>query len=247
MPSHYAHYRFGMEILPDLPADARKAVKRFRRLFDVGLQGPDPFFYYQILWKTPIYKLGKKFHRMTGEEFFTMACRRYRLAHYCLDSRTHPKIHALTEDGKVNHTELETEFDRYLLALDGKPQPHTFDASRHIRLTKGEAETASRFFPPATPEQMARSVENMADLTKWLVSPGGLGKWSLDLGIRITGDAFRHFVRTVGPNPNCAHLNPEMEACYDRARRDYPRMAARLAAQLSHNAGLGEDFAEPFG
>ena len=46
MPSVYAHYRLGVALLPTFPADARRTIQRFRRLFDVGLHGPDIFFYY---------------------------------------------------------------------------------------------------------------------------------------------------------------------------------------------------------
>ncbi len=43
MPSTYAHYRMGAALLPMLPADVRRVIQRFRRLFDVGLHGPDIF------------------------------------------------------------------------------------------------------------------------------------------------------------------------------------------------------------
>ena len=45
MPSSYAHYRFGKQILAQMPADVKRSIQRFRRMFDMGLQGPDIFFY----------------------------------------------------------------------------------------------------------------------------------------------------------------------------------------------------------
>ena len=45
MPSTYAHYRFGVAMLPGLPGDVRRTIGRFRRLFDVGLHGPDIFYF----------------------------------------------------------------------------------------------------------------------------------------------------------------------------------------------------------
>ena len=126
MPAHYAHYRFGDKLLPTLPANVSRPILRFRRLFDMGTQGPDLFFYYNILTDNAVDKLGKKLHTMTGREFFGMICRRLRLepteagqaylygllAHYCLDRTCHKKIREVTEDGKIGHIELETEFDR---------------------------------------------------------------------------------------------------------------------------------------
>ena len=261
MPSHYAHYRFGALVLPGLPDQARKAVQRFRRLYDVGLQGPDPFFYYNILMKTPVGQLGKKYHRLTGTEYFSMACRRYRLeptegglaylygilAHYCLDSLVHPEVNRITETGEISHTELETEFDRFLLASDGRETPHTFCGSGYLKLTKGECDTAARFFPPATGSQMERSVSNMAALVTWLASERGPGKWALDGAIRITGDQFRHFRMHTQPNPNCAHLNAHLANLYGQALDRYPEMARQLTAHLSHHAPFGEAFMVPFG
>ena len=46
MPANYAHYRFGKLALSKLPAEARQCIGRFRRLYDIGLHGPDIFFYY---------------------------------------------------------------------------------------------------------------------------------------------------------------------------------------------------------
>ena len=70
MPASYAHYRFGKLLLPQLPADVRQTIQRFRRMYDLGLQGPDFFFYYNIFMKTSTGALGSTFHRQTGQEFF---------------------------------------------------------------------------------------------------------------------------------------------------------------------------------
>ena len=45
MPASYAHYRFGKLLLPQLPPQVRQTIQRFRRMYDLGLQGPDFFFY----------------------------------------------------------------------------------------------------------------------------------------------------------------------------------------------------------
>lgn len=261
MPSHYAHYRFGVQMLPILPADIRRPVQRFRRLYDVGLHGPDLFFYYNILMKTQVGSLGKKYHAQTGIEFFTAACRRYRLepteagqaylygllAHYCLDSVCHPFINATAAEGAIGHAELETEFDRYLLTLDGKNPAHTFDCSRHIRLTKGECATAAEFFPPATGAQIQQSVHHMSGLVKWLASPKGPGRTVLDAAIAVTGDKFAQFVMGPLPNENCAHLDERLKTLYDEAAAKFPAMAEQLTAHLTYNAPLGEDFMAGFG
>lgn len=261
MPSHYTHYRFGREVFPGLPPKVKRSVQRFRRLFDVGLQGPDLFFYYNILMSTPVGDLGNQFHAMPGNEFFAMVCRRYRqdpsegalaylyglLGHYCLDSTCHPFVNSVTEAGDIGHVALETEFDRYLLALDGEPSPHTYDNSPHLRLTKGECATVSEFYPSATPGNIRFAASNMAGLIKWLSSPPGLSRTALNGCVAVTGEKFRQHVMQPQPDPNCAHLDGELMALYTQALEKYPIMAAQLDAHMTYNAIFGEEFAPAFG
>ena len=156
MPASSAHYRSGKQLLSTLPADARQCIQRFRRMYDMGLQGPDIFFCYNPFLKTAVGALGSTFHRQTGQEFFPAACRQAMteaakaylyglLAHYCLDSISHPFVQQKADAGEAGHAQLEAEFDRYLLALDAVPQPHTYDLSPRLKLTRGECMTAAAF------------------------------------------------------------------------------------------------------
>lgn len=261
MPANYAHYRFGSQILPTLPADVRRPIQRFRRLFDVGLHGPDLFFYYNILMDTPVGKLGTKFHDMTGREFFGMVCRRLRLepteagqaylygvlAHYCLDSICHPFVQEKTSDGKISHTELETEFDRYLLELEGVPAPETFDASRHMKLTKGECVTVAGFYPSVTPGNVLQSIQTMAGVTRLLATPKGSRRAMMQKAAKAVANKFTPFIMGEKPNRNCAHLDEELKVLYDEAIALYPVLLEQLTAHMTYNAPLGEEFDRPFG
>ena len=141
MPATYAHYRFGKLLLPALPADARQCIQRFRRMYDMGLQGPDFFFFYNPFVKTATVKLGSVFHHQTGQEFFQVACKAATsdaakaylyglLGHYCLDSICHPFVNRLVEIQEARHIPLESEFERFLLALDGEASPSTYNTGR---------------------------------------------------------------------------------------------------------------------
>lgn len=261
MPSTYAHYRFGTQVLDQLPADVRRPISRFRRMFDVGLHGPDLFFYYNILMKTPVGDLGEKYHHQPGSDFFTAVCRRHRLepteagqsylygvlAHYCLDSVCHPFVNEATADGKVGHVEMETEFDRFLLVMDGKTPPNTYDCSAHLTLTKGECETVAGFYPGASPVQINRCITTMAELTKLLAAPRGPKKTLVNLGVSVTGDKFTQNVMKPYPNPNCEHLNEPMFALYNEAVERYAALAEQMTAHLTYNASFGEEFSRTFG
>ena len=103
MPANYAHYRFGKQLLSGMCPNDRRSIQRFRRLYDMGLHGPDIFFYYNPLIKTATGQLGGVFHAQSGQEFFARVCaqagseagRVYLLGllgHYCLDSVCHPYV-----------------------------------------------------------------------------------------------------------------------------------------------------------
>ena len=169
MPASYAHYRFGKLLLPTLPPDVRQTIQRFRRMYDMGLQGPDFFFFHNIFVRTATVQMGSTFHHQTGQEFFPMSCKVVTsdaakaylyglLGHYCLDSTCHPFVNQLAQAGEARHVPLESEFERFLLALDKEPAPHTFDMSRFLRLTRGECMTVSGFYPGSTGGQVFRCI-----------------------------------------------------------------------------------------
>ena len=47
MPAFYTHYRFGCDVLKQLPEDIRSICTAHRGLFDIGLHGPDIYFFYR--------------------------------------------------------------------------------------------------------------------------------------------------------------------------------------------------------
>lgn len=260
MPSNYAHYRFGTQVLAGLPADVRRPIQRFRRLYDVGLHGPDLFLYYNPLAKTTAGTLAAKYHGQTGREYFTRACKRLKLepteaglaylygvlAHYCLDSVCHPFVLAHSGDGFVTHTELETEFDRFLLSLDGKEPPHAYDNSPHMKLTRGECVTVSEFYPPSTPDNVYQSIRNMAFFTKTLAAPEGPKRSAVKKVLSLAGPAVCGLLMTTRPNRSCAALDEEMLELYDQALELFPKLVDQLMAHMTYNALLGDDFAASF-
>lgn len=260
MPSTYAHYRFGTEMLAVFPADVRRTVQRFRRLYDVGLHGPDLFFYYNPAVHTPIGSLGGKFHHQTGREFFGRFCRSLRLspseaglaylygvlAHFCLDSVCHPFINRESEAGPASHVEIETEFDRFLLEADGKLPIRSQERSSHIRLTPGECETVSAFYSPAKAGHVRVCVNNMDFFTRLLANTDGSKQALLRKGAALFGRDIRGLLMPAGPNPRCACLDEALMVLYGNAASLFPVLCAQIQAHLAYNAPLGEEFSIPF-
>ncbi len=261
MPSTYAHYRFGVTLLQTLPADVRRTIGRFRRLFDVGLHGPD-IFYYSAPWpKAGLMTLGVQYHEQTGQEFFQRICRLVRLerseaaqaylygvlSHYCLDSLSHPYIEEQAGICGANHLEIETEFDRYLLEKDGKVPPHTQDLSPHLQLTPGEWETVARFYPPATAANVRDGLRGMTRFIKLVTVPEGPRRTVVEKGFLLVAKEFSGLVMTTSANPRCSYLNPMLLEQYEKALSRFPEMLSQLQAHMTYSGTLGEDFQRIFG
>lgn len=254
MPASYAHYRFGKLLLPTLPPDARQCIQRFRRMYDVGLQGPDFFFYYNPVMKTAVGALGGQFHSQSGRDVFHQACaaahteagRAYLyglLGHYCLDSGCHPYVQTVVDSGRARHIALESEFDRYLLALDGESSPSTFNMGRYLKLTRGECMTVAEFYPPATGANVSRSVHLMAASLKFLASPNR--KLRVSLLRRLRPQLLDSLIPET-PVAAFSRMDSELLARFNRSLTRYPRLLAQLEAHRTGDEPLGPDFLPSF-
>lgn len=255
MPANYAHYRFGKQAIPTLPAGVRQCVQRFRRMYDMGLHGPDIFFYYNPFLKTTVGDLGNAFHEKTGQDFFPSACkaavseaaRAYLyglLGHYCLDSLCHPYVQSIVDIGEARHVALESAFDRYLLVLDREPSPHTYDMSRRLRLTRGECMTVAEFYPPATGANVSQSVRFMAFATRFLASPKRQQREKLLK--KIKPELCDNMI-PVEEQEDLALYVAELYDLYNQALEKYPILLAQLTEHMQTGDPLGEDFAPDFG
>ena len=258
MPSTYAHYRFGADAIPTLPRSIQLSIGRFRRLYDVGLHGPDPFFHYNVLWNTEVGGLGNSMHELTGEAFFTQVCKRYRmhpseggrcflygfLAHYALDSMCHPFINRTVDQGEVGHIEMESEFERFLLDLDGKKPPNRQDVSGHLKLTRSESDTAAELLHPVTAGQFRQAVRHM-HLNFHLLGT---------VNPRLVHWFLLHFEKEIAdqmipeePNRKCAYLDGRLYDLYQQALTLYPSLVRQMDDHIEKRTPFGEDFQKTFG
>lgn len=261
MPSGYAHYRFGTQLLPTLPGDIRRTIQRFRGLFDMGLFGPDFFYYSSPLLKSNAGFLGIKFHEQTGKEFFNRVCRMLRLerpeagiaylygvlCHYCLDSVCHPFVIEQAALGEATHVEIETEFDRFLLETDGKIPPCAQNICPNVKLTPGECDAIARFYPPATGRYVRDGINGMAMFYRLFTAPEGPKRKMLEAGMALAGKEFKGMLMTVKPNPRCQALDAPLMALYRQAEEMFPEMLRQLQAHMTYGAPFEEEFAAPFG
>ena len=254
MPGHYAHYRFAAAQLRSMDAEARKTVSRFRQLYDMGAQGPDPLFYYNPFTQNKVDKLAYRIHESPGRDFFQRACRIYRmqpteaglaylygcLTHFCLDSVCHPFVCGKHDEKEADHVALETEFNRFLMELDGKPSPHTKDPSGYLKLTRGERETAAAFYPGISAGEFSRSIDSMVLLSRLFAAPEGLPRAVVSKATAMAGQT--GYVMTDGPDPRHCVFNEPMLELYEQAAAWFPGMLAQLRQHLKTGAALGEEF-----
>lgn len=255
MPANYAHYRFGKQVLPNLPADVRQCIQRFRRMYDLGLFGPDFFFYYFPFLKTETRALGGVFHRQSGQEFFTGACkaagseaaRAYLyglLGHYCLDSVCHPYINQLSQIEEAKHVPLESEFERLLLVMDQVSQPHLHDMSGKAKPTRGECMTIAEFYPGATGAKVSISYASMAYYIKLLVTPK---RENIVRFYTRFHPSLPEYRVPVTENEALSPYTRELLSLYEQAIAQYPLLLAELTAHLQEGTPLSDAFVPNFG
>lgn len=256
MPSNFAHYRFGKLAFSTLPEEARSCIQRFRRMYDMGQQGPDFFFFCNPLHATAGVKLGHSFHKFTGKDFFTQAsanasseaAKAYLygvLGHYCLDSSCHPYVNKVVEAGEANHVALESEFERYLMTMDGIPEPATYDMSDKIRLTRGECVTVSSIYPPSSPGSVHRGVTFMRWSLHYLA---GKDQKKVTRQLNRLSPSLTNKLVPAQPVEAYARMDSELLARYNRALRAYPQMVQQFLDLMKEGGELeGELFSLPFG
>lgn len=251
MPSCYAHYRFGQLVKSSLPAKAAKAAQHCPKLFNIGLHGPDFFFYFNPLFPTKTGALGMTYHYQSGAEYFTEAARIWQnsptegataylygvLAHYALDA----SCHAFINTSGVGHTEMESEFDRYLLALDGKTPDE--DLSKYLKLSRGGCGTVAEFYPPLPAMVVGMSLRHM----RWVHHI--IACWNRErlrkLARKFQPKLLTHILPDE-PDPSCSQYDEQMYALFESARERFRVLAPQLEALMKENTPLGADFSISF-
>ena len=257
MPFNYAHYRFAADRLRNAPPEFRQAVAQHRRLYDVGLHGPDIF-----MCRGPVLrKLSRKFHRQTGKAFFTRAVRSLRLespegglaylygllTHYCLDAACHPLVNGWTAEKKAGHTEIETELDRHLLVRNKKVPAYCYNIASRLRLSRGETETIAWAYPPATVAQIRRSFHRMKLVCALMTSRNRPVRWLMGKIVKLAGPKGSGMIMPALPNPRCSWAVPPLMRRYHGALQAFPDMAQQLQDFLTQKIPLSADFDEVFG
>lgn len=173
MPGFTTHYIFGLKSYRHLDSCRLKyLISRYRGLYQLGLQGPDMFFYYiPGLRHRGFNNVGSTMHSYRTGDFFETFIRHIGstdsntrqgqaiaylaglLSHYAADSICHPYIYALSDHcvehpnaaSYGRHAELENDIDAILLWHYKKKKPSEFSQTATILLNGQEIQFISRF------------------------------------------------------------------------------------------------------
>ena len=255
MPSAYAHHQFGAQLLPALSADIRIPVQRYRSLFDLGLQGPDFFFYYKLGKDTPVRQLAREYHHRTGAAVFSKICRDLGhpteeelaylyglLAHYCLDSVCHPIVCRVTGEDGLAHNAMESEFERFLLARSGVKNPHSYHRGAAVRCSGDHGAVIARFYPEAKPQQIRQAVNTMGTVLGLLTVHAGAKRV-----LKLMGGPNPGLLMHRQADPAYAGYNEELLAGYRQALDLYPQLLQQLHSHMTLGEAFGEEFEAIFG
>lgn len=154
MPTTYAHDRFGREVYEQLPANLKKIIRENKKLYLIGLHGPDIFFYYHPFSKNRVSDYGTFLHEQTASVLFEDEVKKYQQSpseameayllgfacHYLLDSTCHPYIGKFVDHTGISHAKIETSLDQYFMLEDGSIRSYTV---RHRRSARTPTATRS--------------------------------------------------------------------------------------------------------
>jgi hypothetical protein len=124
-----AHYQFGQEVLRRLDPKLRSSVLAFKQEFDIGLQGPDIFYFYKPYRRTEISTYGVARHNEPAVCMFAPLLEKVRekaalayliglICHYELDRHCHSYAF-MQSRARYDHQRMESAFDRHIMRTSG--------------------------------------------------------------------------------------------------------------------------------
>lgn len=214
VPGFTTHYLFGVRAYNDLPNNYLKhVISRYRWLYQLGLQGPDIFFYnIPILRHRDYRNVGSYMHEHHVNDFFKnylmdlpkVSYKQHReqaiayyagaICHYVADSICHPYVYGRIQyetEGKASrfhglHAELENDIDAILLWKFKHKKPSEFNQSATICLNGQETQFISRFLSNCINE----TYYPVSERNNFQVSPGMVVRsiYAIRFGGRLLSD-----------------------------------------------------------
>ena len=180
MPGFLTHYLAGQELIRCLGDEPKKIIAKHEKLFSLGCQGPDIFFYYfpGLMYKHTrglgtamhgsnlglfILDLASQCRSGKSEAVFAYTCG-YAM-HYALDSAAHPYVYArTTTEGAcdlkngADHRLFETAIDILMLERLLNKKPNDIVQAHLIKAPKASLQTAAHSVSSAIATVYGRTI-----------------------------------------------------------------------------------------
>lgn len=266
MPSTYAHYRFGRDVLKELPKRSHLSDKRNHQLFMIGLHGPDILFYYHPFHKNPVSTQGTDLHNRVASSFFARALSAVNsfenpaereaaiaytcgvICHYALDKSCHPYVYDLTDSKQFLHSEIESEFDRMLLTEDGF-EPVGKILTKHVIPSAFAARIIAKFYSATDSKIVLHALKSFVFYNNMLSAPDGFKRKFVLFVLRFSGHYTYLSKMMIGltPNPKLAESNLTLRKLYDDAIPVAVKLINELENNLNGSLPLNREYDHTFG
>lgn len=158
MASNITHYFFGRRLLLQLPKNLQDNINQNIEHFDIGQQGPDPFFFHltskeeinpgTLIHQGSLYDFYSANKNLLEELPYTSSIWAYFIGficHFSLDICIHPQISILETKLSIDHMLMETELDRQIL-LEEDLEPTKFLSRNLIAHPKKVSDTMYKLY-----------------------------------------------------------------------------------------------------
>ena len=261
MPTTYAHWRFGDRAKRTLSADNQAIIDNYRELFDLGVHGPDLFFYYNCLSKDNLYSFGSNLHMVPMKTLLEQfrepylksdnrkASEAYILgfvSHFVLDSHCHSYIEMKQETEGPSHNKIESQYDRHLMLIDGKAPTKTRIANTIIASDLA-AKTISQLFPQFDQKTMYKIIHDQHFYLSLLKDTSDIKRFALVTAMNMTRHYdFLDLLTTKVDEPNCVNSNMRLDKYFEKALKAYGKLAENALDYLRNGAELDPYFDNHF-
>lgn len=150
MPFVYTHFRFGIKCLEKLPSDLVSIIKENIDSYIYGCQGPDIFYYYNLLKDNDVKKYGEKLHEQSMKQTlsqFNLKLQKSKerdallsyilgyISHFVLDSYCNSYIYKAEKEKSISKRIIINELDKYYYYKD-KINISKFNLSNYFKPSK---------------------------------------------------------------------------------------------------------------
>lgn len=258
MPAIFAHWLLGEKVLDKLDAEKRKVLIENRQAFNLGLQGPDFMFFKDMGADREAMDLAESLHKSPASYALTAFSKVYSnskkptalayilgfIGHFALDTNCHGYVYRVVDRDRVDHNELETEFDRFLMMNQGL-DPSKVKIEDLIALDRGDLKAIVplyEVFNKVSEEKLAQSFTDFHKYKKMIRTIQTRAAFMIDPTLKLVkkDHLYGIFMKKEANRLLEPYMLP-MEGYFKRALEVYPQLMEDYLKSLE-----GKDLAPYF-